>query len=48
MLRDGQPIGTIAVARAQVGSFPTSQIELLQTFARQAVIAIEKQKLMTW
>src|SRR6516165_5125697 len=41
MLRDGDPIGAIAVPRAQVGSFPTSQITLLETFARQAVIAIE-------
>jgi GAF domain-containing protein len=45
MLRNGQPIGTIAVARAQVGSFPTSQIALLETFARQAVIAIENVRL---
>ena len=45
MLRDGDPIGAIAVPRAQVGSFPTSQTELLQTFARQAVIAIENARL---
>jgi two-component system NtrC family sensor kinase len=36
MLRDGDPIGVIAVPRAEVGTFPASQIALLQTFARQA------------
>jgi len=40
MLRDGQPIGAIAVARSQAGQFPDRLIELLQIFADQAVIAI--------
>src|SRR5262249_35058892 len=45
MLRHGQPIGAIAVARAQVGPFPQAQVALLQTFADQAVIAIENVRL---
>jgi GAF domain-containing protein len=45
MLKDGRPIGAIAVPRPQIGLFPERQIQLLQTFADQAVIAIENVRL---
>ncbi|HEX7441207.1 MAG TPA: GAF domain-containing protein [Caldimonas sp.] len=45
LLLDGQAIGTIAVARSTPGLFPDAAVELLQTFARQAVIAIENVRL---
>jgi signal transduction histidine kinase/DNA-binding response OmpR family regulator len=40
VLKDGQPVGAIVVSRSQAGYFPTRQIGLLETFADQAVIAI--------
>src|SRR5262245_42260721 len=45
ILRDGLPIGSIAVARAPVGMLPDRQVELLKTFADQAAIAIENVRL---
>jgi GAF domain-containing protein len=47
MFRDGHVIGVIAVGRAQVGRFTEKQVELLQTFADQAGIAIENVRLFT-
>ena len=45
LMRDEKPIGVIGVGKAEPGPFRESQIALLQTFADQAVIAIENVRL---
>ena len=45
LVHEGRAVGAISVARAEAGDFAHKSVALLETFARQAVLAIENVRL---
>src|SRR5262249_25693581 len=45
LLSEGRPLGSLAILRAEVRPFTNKEIAMLESFARQAVIAIENARL---